>query len=517
MDERRQPQRAGLLHEQLARCLRMLGDPGALGEQQQAVRLVAREPSPERVRVLSSLALLLGLVARFAEAKELAEEAVEVARRAGARAEEANAHSALGGALIQLGQADARLAERAAAVRLAAQAGSVVDLLRTTLNHAAGLLATGRATEAATVAFDGIQQARRLGLARSYGLPDPAATATEALVALGRWDGADRVSREGLEIAPADAATVGLPLARAALELGLGDLDAAEARLRTVRRLLPAPIPEPQKAGPLFAGLAELALWRGELEQAGELVGQAVPLVGADPYYAAPVYAPGLRIEADRAETARLGQRGEPSADGGPGAALRERLDDAAADPAAAAIPELAAWRATGLAERTRQQGSSDPAAWEAAVAAWEQLSQPYRVAYACFRQAEALMASARDRDQAATLLRRAADVTGRLGAGPLDSEVKALASRTRLELAPAEPATAPGIPTPARQLGLTPREVEVLALVAAGHSNRQIAQRLFISPKTASVHVSNILGKLGVSTRVQAAAAAHRLGLDES
>ena len=73
----------------------MLADPDALGEQQQAVRLVAREPSPERAWVLSSLALLLGLVARFAEAKELAEEAVEVARKAGARAEEANAHSAL--------------------------------------------------------------------------------------------------------------------------------------------------------------------------------------------------------------------------------------------------------------------------------------------------------------------------------------------------------------------------------------------------------------------------------------
>jgi DNA-binding NarL/FixJ family response regulator len=53
------------------------------------------------------------------------------------------------------------------------------------------------------------------------------------------------------------------------------------------------------------------------------------------------------------------------------------------------------------------------------------------------------------------------------------------------------------------------------LALVAAGHSNRQIAQALFISPKTVSVHISNILAKLGVHTRVEAAAIAHRLGLD--
>jgi DNA-binding CsgD family transcriptional regulator len=70
-------------------------------------------------------------------------------------------------------------------------------------------------------------------------------------------------------------------------------------------------------------------------------------------------------------------------------------------------------------------------------------------------------------------------------------------------------------VSAPAAQLGLTPREAEVLALVAAGRSNRQIAQALFISPKTASVHVSNILAKLGVAGRVEAATIAHRLGLD--
>ena len=70
-------------------------------------------------------------------------------------------------------------------------------------------------------------------------------------------------------------------------------------------------------------------------------------------------------------------------------------------------------------------------------------------------------------------------------------------------------------MPTAAAQLGLTPREAEVLALVAAGRSNRQIAQALFISPKTVGVHVSIILAKLGVTGRVEAATIAHRLGLD--
>ena len=63
---------------------------------------------------------------------------------------------------------------------------------------------------------------------------------------------------------------------------------------------------------------------------------------------------------------------------------------------------------------------------------------------------------------------------------------------------------------------GLTPREVEVLRLLVEGRSNRQIAEQLFISGKTASVHVTNILAKLGVHSRLEAAAAAHRLGLDQ-
>jgi DNA-binding CsgD family transcriptional regulator len=114
-------------------------------------------------------------------------------------------------------------------------------------------------------------------------------------------------------------------------------------------------------------------------------------------------------------------------------------------------------------------------------------------------------------------VLGRAAAITARLGARLLDGEVQALARRARLDLIPPAAAAVPaaGAPPPAAQLGLTPREAEVLALVAAGRSNRQIAQALFISPKTVSVHVSNILAKLGVAGRGEAAAIAHRLGLD--
>ena len=515
VDAARRPQRAGLLHEQLARYLRWLGDPAALGAQQEAVRLVPPEPSAERARVLGSLAHLLVMVSRFEEARGLAEEAAAIAGQVGARAEEANARNALGGVLVYLGEVDAGLAELEAAVRLAAEAGEVTVALRAILNHSDRLQAAGRLEEAAAVALDGIGEARRLGLGRFHGLL-LANNATEALLALGRWDQAEQISRQGLEVAPSDAASVPLVIHRAALELGRGDLDHAETRLQAARRLLPAPIPEAQRAGPLFAGLAELALWRGDPDQARKLVAEAVPLVEADPRHAAPLYALGVRAEADRAELARAHHPGQPAPDDTTATTLLERLDPADQGPAAAGLPQLAAWHTTALAERTRQQGPSDPAAWAAAASAWERLGQPYRAAYACFRQAEALLAAG-DRDTAAKVLGRAAAITGRLGARPLDTEIQALAQRARLDLAlhAAAPAPGAGAPTPAARLGLTPREAEVLALVAAGRSNRQIAQALFISPKTASVHVSNILAKLGVAGRVEAAAVAHRLGLD--
>ncbi|WP_344285229.1 helix-turn-helix transcriptional regulator, partial [Actinomadura napierensis] len=109
------------------------------------------------------------------------------------------------------------------------------------------------------------------------------------------------------------------------------------------------------------------------------------------------------------------------------------------------------------------------------------------------------------DRDRAGPALRRAAEVADGLRAVPLRERTGDLGRRAGISLDGERPS--PG-------LGLTPRETEVLRLVAAGRSNREIAEALFISAKTASVHVSNILGKLGVAGRGEAAARAHRLRL---
>ena len=144
--------------------------------------------------------------------------------------------------------------------------------------------------------------------------------------------------------------------------------------------------------------------------------------------------------------------------------------------------------------------------AWDEAAAAWEAVSEPYPRAQALLRAGEAALAGG-DRAGAAGRLRVAAGLAAGLGAEPLVQEIGLLARRARIMLG--------GSGSPASDgFGLTGRELEVLRLVAAGRSNRDIANELFISPKTASVHVSNILGKLRAASRGEAAAKAHALRL---
>ena len=152
-------------------------------------------------------------------------------------------------------------------------------------------------------------------------------------------------------------------------------------------------------------------------------------------------------------------------------------------------------------------------AAWDQAATAWEAVSEPYPLAQALLHAAETALACD-DRDGAADRLRRAADLAASLSADPLSQQIATLAHRARIALPGLERGTGDASPAP----GLTERERDVMRLVAAGRSNKEIAAELFISPKTVSVHVSNILGKLGAATRGEAAAKAHALRLfDES
>ena len=137
-------------------------------------------------------------------------------------------------------------------------------------------------------------------------------------------------------------------------------------------------------------------------------------------------------------------------------------------------------------------------------------------MAYCRWREAEALLGDG-DRAGAGIAAREAHAIAEGLGATPLRESIEGLAARSRLDLADtgaADPAPAAVVPD-GNPFGLTRRERDVLPLLVRGRTNRQIADELFISENTAGVHVSNILGKLEVASRTEAAAVAVRLDLD--
>jgi DNA-binding CsgD family transcriptional regulator len=166
--------------------------------------------------------------------------------------------------------------------------------------------------------------------------------------------------------------------------------------------------------------------------------------------------------------------------------------------------PEGRAWLLRAEAEYSRVAGASDVELWQRTVEEFD-YGHRYEQARSRWRLAEALLATDR-RDEAAAEARAAHAVAVEIGARPLQQAVEALARRGRLDMGIATPASTDG--------GLTAREREVLALLAEGLTNRQIGQRLYIAEKTASVHVSNILAKLGASSRTEAVTVAHRRGL---
>jgi DNA-binding CsgD family transcriptional regulator len=395
---------------------------------------------------------------------------------------------------------------------IAERLGGVEGIALGHANLAALLDRVGRSEASLAAARDGFAVAQRLGVPRTYGGVLLGHVA-KALFDLGRWGEAAAAADEGLELDPVGGSAVWLHVNRARVDTNQGRFDAAEEHLLKAGDLdIKAGRDVPYRSA-LMAARAELAAWQGRLPAVRDTVEEAIASLDVDlPFDPALGWLAwhALRAEADAADVAkarqdRSGLR-EIEAHVSPIADRLLRIGGrvATTDPRRLAVGGLC------RIELERINGRPDPAEVRRTAIEWDELGRPAPGAYARFRTAEAILSTNGERAEAAAVLREAHATATRLGAEPLSHEIERLARQARIELAAALPDSA----APRDDSGLTDREREVIRLVAAGRSNQQIADTLFITRKTASVHVSNILGKLGVANRVEAAAVAHRLGL---
>ncbi len=498
-------------HYTLAQVLARQEPAASLAESEAAMALVpADPPSPVRTWAAATHARALYTSDRFAEATAVAEEALAAADRLGL--DSAWADTAVSLALMRGGGEQQIMARVEEALGRARRSGDAEVEMRVLYYVAALMYESGNVAgtlERAQVALD---RACELGAEWSFYAAELRHLLVVARYVAGDWDGslemADRLAR-----VPDMAAHV-----RAAgllVLVGRGDATVAD-RLAWARGLT-ARLNEHVLLGLATASAEiDLAAWNGDAETAvsrtREICRRLVEAWGDDRLATLRLDATALGAAADAAAAARLV---------GNAADAQRWVDDARslADDARAAMAayervagepsgiEGRAWMARVEAEEARLLGRADPELWRAAVAAFD-YGHVYEQARSRWRLAEALLETD-DREAASAEARAAHEVAVRLGAEPLRHAVEALARRGRLDLP---------LPGAARSADpdtvLTPRETEVLALLAQGRTNRQVGATLYISEKTASVHVSNILAKFGAASRAEAVAIAAAKGL---
>ncbi len=559
-----------VLEAQLGRYRLAAGDAaGAARALRRAADTVPAGPSIWRARIFALLAQERMIAGAFGDAERAATEALEIARRLGAEAEPEAIHATTTLAVVR-GWGDrpeTAVPLLEAALQRSKALGLIEEWWRAGANMAVVLEQLGRSRDAVEQAFQGMAEARDMDLDAVYGNL-LAGNVAGVLVDVGRWSEARELSLRALDWSPA-----GIPFVNAILNLVIVEIESESGE--EAGRLLGRILVELETGGdlqfavPAWQATASYAMWSGDLADARRAAERGwTRLRGTEDWVlvarmAATVLEVESAIVAEALERRRIGDV----------AASRERAGRILAE----AETTVARARAEGDGTRrgepeaslesarafnARLHGRDDPARWAQLAARWHDIGDPYREAKARWRQAEAIMGAAaagggpgtRTRTDARVVrvdarepLMDAVALAMRLGARPLLRELRELGHRALIQLPPevdellARPAVArtdqraevgPGpVPDAAPVLagrpasraaaggdtfGLSRRELEVLALIARGRTNREIGDRLFISQKTVGVHVGNILAKLGVSGRVEAAAVAIRLGLEE-
>jgi DNA-binding CsgD family transcriptional regulator len=519
-----EPELRSRVGEQLAYCLMAGDDEEWMAEAVRVARAAVRETPPDPptwylARAMGTYALALMIGGGDGAAREWADRAIEVARAAGAPWVEADARATIGQLARRAGEQDLAIETFTAAFEQAAEAKTLRTELRAAFQLVTERLARGELAEAARIAHIGKARADAAGLGLApYGL-DLQHLHFQAHYADGAWDHAQeigddfpvRVTRQPEALLSAMALFI---------DVARGNPAADE------RRTWLEPFWGDGFVAFIGRGLlAEHALWSGNTSLA---LAEAQAAIDAGegsaptPGIIRPA-AIGLAARADRAVAARAA--GDEAAVAAELAAAGELLEAARegarfpARPKAVLGPEGRGWLARCEAEYQRARGDNDAANWEKVLAEFGP-GYVYETARAQWRLAEAL-ASRGSRDEAARAeaeraWQAATATAGKLGAATLRAALDDLGRRARLGQGteghrPDEPGGHAGVS--GLVTTLTDREREVLALVARGKSNREIAAELFIATKTASVHVSNILAKLGAASRTEAAAIAHREG----
>ena len=563
LGERRDRVQHAILEARLGRYRLAAGDAqGATAALRKAADVMPPEPSIERTRILALLAQERMIAAAFRDAERVAREALDLAAVIGDEAEPEAIHALTTLAVArsygdQPETAEALLRE---AQSRASAAGLVDEAMRASANLTFLLELLGRPAEAIDEAYRGIDEARAADLGAVYGNL-LGGNVAGVLVVVGRWAEGRELLLRAIDWSPSGSAAVNALVNLANLEI---EAEAGEEATRLLGRVLVELEQggDDQLAVPAYQATAAMALWSGDLADARRAAERGwARLKGSEDWVLmARMASTSMEVEsaivAEALEKRRIGDV----------AASRERASrivaeaEAAVARARAENPEARsdepeASLATARAFHARLVGRDDPMHWAELAARWQALGQPYRVAMARWRQAEATMSGAVAgpsgtrtdarlvRSEAREPLSEAVAIALQLHARPLLRELRELARRALITLPPAvdallDEAPAPAEPLPpaasppiagaqamggvARQagigtdtFGLSKRELEVLALIAQGRTNREIGDRLFISQKTVGVHVGNILAKLGVSGRVEAAAVAIRLGLE--
>jgi DNA-binding CsgD family transcriptional regulator len=446
---------------------------------------------------------------RYDDARDWASRAREAARIAGSASVEADALATTGQLALRAGNSGEAIGMFTAAIEQAGAAGAVGVRLRAVYHLASERLARGELAEAASVAHRGVEWAEAEGLGLAPFGSDLQHLHFQAHFADGHWDHVQELA-DGFPVRVTRQSEAVLSAMALFVDVARGNPAVGE------RRTWLEPFWGDVFVAYIARGiLAEHALWQGDCERA---LAEAEAAIDADAW---PAHSPSvirvtaiaLAARADRAAQLRAaGDDSGADAEAAAGAALLGVAREGASYPArpkAVLGPEGRGWLARCEAEHARLMGTNSPDAWERVLAEFGP-GYVYETARTQWRLAEALVEAGR-RDEAAAVWRAARDTASRLRAAPLGAALDDLARRARLDPGSGnrgghgdESGTSP-------LAALTDREREVLSLLARGMSNREIGTELFITPKTASVHVSNILGKLGAASRTKAAAIARR------